>query len=270
MTIETQQVHWQGQFLLPDTADPGDEPDTLPLEGHVSFSPVWDERISGFLSDTVASIHVRVFTFELRDGKLMSRDGDDWVSGVKIPSRIGGVTLSWVAKFDVKAKGNAVPARDISFTSNPGGSVSLVDMVPAEAIYPRFSPDVVRGDSVEDITLAGEYLTFIVGKGTRAQQKVVKLPLPDQAELDARYVHVPGGIADGQVLAWDAATGTWFPRSTGELVGHPAGTTAQRPPNGPVGMSYFDTTLGKPVWLKTASVGGTPAVWVDATGATAP
>lgn len=208
MTIETQQVHWQGRYLLPDTADPGDEPDILPLEGYVSFSPVWDERISGFLSDTVTSIHVRVFTFELRDGKLMSKDGDTWVPGVKIPSRIGGVTLSWVCKFDVRAGGNPVEVRDISFTSNPGGSVSLVDMVSAEAIYPKFSPDVVRGDSVEEVFLNGDYLTFVIGTGSRARQALVQLP------------------------------------SRPPL----AGETSQRPASPAVGTCYFDTTEGLPVW----------------------
>ncbi len=46
-----------------------------------------------------------------------------------------------------------------------------------------------------------------------------------------------------------------------------SGPTASRPtstfPNRWVGMNYFDTTLGLPVWLKTASTN----VWVDATGA---
>lgn len=209
MTIETQQVHWQGRYLTPDSADPGDEPDTLPLEGHVSFSPVWDERISGFLSDTVTSIHVRVFTFELREGKLMSRDGDTWVPGVKIPSRIGGVTLSWVAKFDVRAQGNQVAVRDISFTSNPGGSVSLVDMVPAEAIYPKFSPDVVRGDSVEDVFVQGDYLVFLIGTGARMKQKMLHLPWPTEASLDQRYLRPPPAPADGQILSWDAEAGAW-------------------------------------------------------------
>ena len=38
------------------------------------------------------------------------------------------------------------------------------------------------------------------------------------------------------------------------------GTTAQRPTSPPVGMSYFDTTLGRPIWRKDATS------WVDATG----
>lgn len=46
-----------------------------------------------------------------------------------------------------------------------------------------------------------------------------------------------------------------------------AGTTAQRPTKNQFqGMPYFDTTLGKPVWLKTP---GNAPVWVDATGAAA-
>ena len=209
MTIETQQVHWQGRYLSPDSVDPGDEPDVLPLEGTVNFLPVWDERISGFLSDSLSSIHVRTFAFELRDGKLMSRDGEKWIDGVKIPSRVGGVTLSWVVKFDVKAKGNQVPVRDISFESNPGGVVSLVDMVPAEAIYPRFSPDVVRGDSVEDVFVQGDYLVFLIGTGARMRQKMVQLPWPTEASLDQRYLRPPPEPKDGQILSWDAASGGW-------------------------------------------------------------
>lgn len=45
-----------------------------------------------------------------------------------------------------------------------------------------------------------------------------------------------------------------------------SGTTAQRPTTSLfIGMAYFDTTLGKPIWLK--SVG--PVVWCDATGTAA-
>lgn len=41
------------------------------------------------------------------------------------------------------------------------------------------------------------------------------------------------------------------------------GTTAQRPTKGlEIGTPYFDTTLNKPIWLKTVS----PIAWVDATG----
>jgi len=44
-----------------------------------------------------------------------------------------------------------------------------------------------------------------------------------------------------------------------------SGTTAQRPTaNQYIGKPYFDTTLGKPIWL---SAMGSPPTWVDATGA---
>ena len=42
------------------------------------------------------------------------------------------------------------------------------------------------------------------------------------------------------------------------------GTTAQRPNPAPfIGFTYFDTTLGKPIWAVTTTT------WVDATGAAA-
>jgi hypothetical protein len=40
-----------------------------------------------------------------------------------------------------------------------------------------------------------------------------------------------------------------------------SGLSTNRPINITVGTQYFDTTLGKPIWLKT-----TPSTWVDATG----
>ena len=40
-------------------------------------------------------------------------------------------------------------------------------------------------------------------------------------------------------------------------------TTANRPIDFVVGQQYFDTTLGIPIWLKTA-----PSTWVDSVGAT--
>jgi hypothetical protein len=43
-----------------------------------------------------------------------------------------------------------------------------------------------------------------------------------------------------------------------------AGTTAARPTTATVGFSYYDTTLNKPVWLKTA-----PSTWVDSAGVAA-
>ena len=45
-----------------------------------------------------------------------------------------------------------------------------------------------------------------------------------------------------------------------------SGSTSNRPTWQTVGMEYFDTTLGKPIWCKSASE--TSPVWVDATGTT--
>lgn len=45
-----------------------------------------------------------------------------------------------------------------------------------------------------------------------------------------------------------------------------SGTTAQRPITFLfVGRTYFDSTLGKPIWVKSVAV--SVATWVDATGA---
>ena len=41
-----------------------------------------------------------------------------------------------------------------------------------------------------------------------------------------------------------------------------------REDNPKVGQCVFDTTLGKPIWCKTAKTDTTAAVWVDAIGAT--
>ncbi len=49
------------------------------------------------------------------------------------------------------------------------------------------------------------------------------------------------------------------------------GATTARPTRDVyVGQSYFDSTLGKPIWAKTvvAASGGLTITWVDATGAT--
>lgn len=208
MTIETQQVHWQGSYLSPDSEDEGAEPDVLPLEGAVTFTPVWSEEVSGFLSDASTAIHLRPFPFALRDGRLMSQDGQGWIPGVRLPARVGGVTLGWVAKFSVHAQGHTVPVRDISFNSNPGGVVSLVGIVPPEAVYPKFAPDVVRGDSVEDVHIQDGYLVFTVGSGARARQILVRLP------------------------------------STAPL----AGRKGDRPTAPVIGTVFFDVDLGAPVW----------------------
>ena len=47
------------------------------------------------------------------------------------------------------------------------------------------------------------------------------------------------------------------------IMGQRSGTTANRPvSNLWIGMFYFDTTLGKPVWLRSNN----PNVWVDGVG----
>jgi len=57
----------------------------------------------------------------------------------------------------------------------------------------------------------------------------------------------------------------WFNAVLARINAVPSsGTTANRPTTGVrVGEFYFDTTINKPIWVKTVS----PIVWIDATGA---
>ena len=68
-----------------------------------------------------------------------------------------------------------------------------------------------------------------------------------------------------KVLKFTSEWGGWF--STAQRIltaASSSGPTTSRPTQGQyVGMPYFDTSLGKPIWLKTP---GASPVWVDATG----
>lgn len=59
--------------------------------------------------------------------------------------------------------------------------------------------------------------------------------------------------------------GAWFQRIHDICIaGQQSGATADRPTSLPwIGRGFFDTTLGKPIWIKSVR----PIVWVDATGA---
>lgn len=80
---------------------------------------------------------------------------------------------------------------------------------------------------------------------------------------------------------YDASSQTWIPTSAtkAEDVGtysandidtkigtlKQTGTSGNRPTsNAYVGMPFFDTTLGKPIWCHSL---GNPNIWVDSTGA---
>lgn len=179
--IKNQRVFWSGQYLFPDTDDPGDEPDVGLLEGTVTFAPVWDAGVSGLLSDSQRSTYVKPFPIEIRDGQLMSDDDGTWIPGVKIPASIGGHPLAWVARFDLSAGGEKVAVRELRFTSNPDGEVHLHNVIPAEAIYPQLPPDIVKGDSVTNIYNQGQYVVFIVGEPPRTKQYVLAFPGTDEA-----------------------------------------------------------------------------------------
>lgn len=82
-------------------------------------------------------------------------------------------------------------------------------------------------------------------------------------------VEIPG--KNGNIRIFSASTWSIFFNSLYQQVvksrdiQEGSGLTATRPTGGLyVGRQYFDTTLGKPVFIKSLS----PAVWVDAAGTT--
>lgn len=69
---------------------------------------------------------------------------------------------------------------------------------------------------------------------------------------------------DGNLTAVSKDWRAWFVRAFQILLAiTSSGTTGQRPASfSYVGRTYFDTTLGKPIWIQSLS----PVVWCDATG----
>lgn len=94
-----------------------------------------------------------------------------------------------------------------------------------------------------------------------AQGNITALGIPYGTEAS---IQSPTNVKTGLYFGTDTKTlytwgnGIWTP-----LLNNLAGVTANRPTGIPIGSIYFDTTLGKPIFLKD----GTPT-WVDSTGAT--
>lgn len=87
---------------------------------------------------------------------------------------------------------------------------------------------------------------------------MINMPV-NQPLVDTRRTAIPDWIA-------------WFSQVTAICFAvQSSGTTANRPvkTNVWIGRTYFDTTLGKPIWAKTiASTSPYTVTWVDATGTT--
>jgi hypothetical protein len=78
----------------------------------------------------------------------------------------------------------------------------------------------------------------------------------NKAPIDVKILNY--GIMNGVWKAWFQRL--WLVLDTIDT----AGTTAQRPTvNLYVGKFFYDTTLGKPIWLHSAN----PNVWHDGSGA---
>lgn len=80
---------------------------------------------------------------------------------------------------------------------------------------------------------------------------------------------MPDGAPLDESGNWRTSWLQWLSRTHRAVLSiQRSGTTAQRPTELLwIGLYYFDTTLGKPIWIKAVPAKPTPAVWVDATGA---
>ena len=75
------------------------------------------------------------------------------------------------------------------------------------------------------------------------------------------YANQKGGVGARLSPEWQSFFTDVFNSITGM---QKSGNTASRPTKGLwVGLPYFDTTLGYPVWLRSVN----PNVWVNSTGA---
>ena len=75
---------------------------------------------------------------------------------------------------------------------------------------------------------------------------------------------LPDGNPFDQAGNWTPAWAQWLTRTHGSVITlQQSGPTAERPNKVLwIGRFYFDTTINKPIWLKSIN----PSVWVDGAG----
>lgn len=75
---------------------------------------------------------------------------------------------------------------------------------------------------------------------------------------------IPGGNPFDEAGNWTPAWAQWLTRTHGAVITlQQSGPTADRPTSKLwLGRFYFDTTINKPIWLKSIN----PSVWVDGAG----
>lgn len=85
-------------------------------------------------------------------------------------------------------------------------------------------------------------------------------PIPDDFMTDSQKNFKTGSTQGRLKTYWK----NWFQKSYNiHFANTQSGTTANRPTSNLwIGRRYFDTTIGKPVYLKSLS----PNVWVDGAG----
>jgi hypothetical protein len=127
---------------------------------------------------------------------------------------------------------------------------NAVDMYGSSSSFPYIGGDTFTGD-----------ISFQTGSTVKIGA-VTSLPTANSTHR-GKILRVEGasGVEDGAYICSKRSDNiyTWKP------IGTDANSTSNRPISGLyIGRSYFDTTLGKPIWLKQIA----PPIWVDSTGTT--
>lgn len=148
----------------------------------------------------------------------------------------------------------------------PGGLASMTVILPNET-QPQPIPDtqaVVDGNVITLHVL--DNLTAKHGRGTM----IIRYTVGDNKKRSRLIEFVVEKGHETQVGSGIAVVDDWVDEATKtlndvkSLEAANAGTTANRPLNEPIGHGYYDTTLNKPVWVKTAGVRETDTLTITA------
>ena len=149
----------------------------------------------------------------------------------------------------------------------------LLDEVYYTNSYMEYSiSKISKGQDISKVTLDIESTRVNQGTGSLWQLPYIML-------MTSRYVDAHNYVSDSHPLLSITNSGfsyfntmykkqltnynnIWYDNQGNPCDAKQIGTTEERPKNITVGFYYFDTTLNKPIWLKSIS----PKEWVDANG----
>jgi hypothetical protein len=238
--------------LLDDTSPEG--PATILNGGNVSGAVNEYKLLSGFHPSYILNVH------------------NDWTLGT-----LGiGQTYSNRASWIWEVNGNSIwqIANDINATKT--NDLTFYQLGPSSFQHMTFTPDYknIYGQTTSGNSFTGDYQHNFRGAnfGFENSSGTITIVIRQTDGSRAKYINLD--TSNNLNIENTAATKNIFSlNDAGKLnltngVSGGAFTTTNRNAiavtSGDVGLMVFDTTLGKPVWLKNS----TGPVWVDATGTT--